>query len=102
MLFSDPTAFAAAIKHPALARKFQEIRDGFDNPEDINDDPESAPSKRVLGAANSYRKVINGTLAAHAVGIDRMRSECPHFRDWLDRLQAIAQRRIVGYPDKWP
>jgi hypothetical protein len=91
LLFSDPAALAVAINAPALANKFQEIHDEFKTPEDINDGTESAPSKRILRLAPFYRKVIDGTLAAQAVGIEKMKEECPHFRDWLGRIRAIAQ-----------
>ena len=90
LLFSDPKAFASSIKQPNLTRHFQAIRDEFPTPEDINDDPNKAPSKRVLRAYSSYGKVVDGTLAARAVGIDRMRQECPHFREWVQRLQGLV------------
>jgi Domain of unknown function (DUF4276) len=91
LLFSDPPVFAAAINRPHLARTFQAIRDDFATPEDINDDPTTAPSKRVLAAHRAYRKVLDGTRAAGAIGIEAMRRECTHFRDWLERLEALAQ-----------
>lgn len=92
LLFSDPPAFAAGIKQQHLRVQFETIRNAFATPEDINDNPNTAPSKRVLGAYPAYRKVLDGTLAAKAVGIDRMRQECPHFRAWLEQLEALAGR----------
>ena len=89
LLFSDPNAFAAAIRQSHLARHLQEVRESFATPEDINDDPNTAPSKRVLQVYPSYQKVIEGTLAAHGVGINAMRRECPYFREWLERLEAL-------------
>ena len=50
---------------------------------------ENAPSKRVIAIYSSYRKVIEGTLAARAVGIEKMRQECGHFRNWLEQLQSL-------------
>jgi len=90
LLFSDPPAFAAAIGQPTLTGVFQAVRDGFPTPEDINDDPTLAPSKRVLQACRSYRKVLHGTIAARAIGIEAMRRECPHFNQWVENLQALA------------
>ncbi len=90
LLFSDSPTFATAIRQPHLAQRFQAIRDGFPTPEDINDDANTAPSKRVIEAYPAYQKVIDGTLAARAVGIETMRGECPHFRSWLERLEALA------------
>jgi len=90
LLFSDPAAFAQGINVSNLASQFQSIRKSFPTPEDIDDNPNTAPSKRVLRLCPSYRKVLNGTQAARAVGIDTMRRECPHFRDWLTRLEQLG------------
>lgn len=73
-----------------ISRQFQAIRSAFATPEDINNNPNTAPSKRVLGLYPAYRKVLEGTLAAQAIGIDRMRQECPHFRVWLEQLEALG------------
>jgi len=91
LLFSDPSAFAAAINQPHLAQRFHALRDAFPTPEDINDGPGTAPSKRIIQAYHSYRKVLHGTIAARAIGIEAMRRECTHFRDWLERLEALAE-----------
>lgn len=93
LLFSDPAAFARGIKQPNLARSFQAIRDGFASPEDIDDSPVTAPSKRVIGIYSAYRKVIEGTLAARAVGIETMRQECAHFRWWFEKLRGLPELR---------
>lgn len=91
LLFSDPRLFADAINQPNLAEAFQRVRDGFPTPEDIDDDPITAPSKRVLHLFGPYRKVLDGTIAARRIGIEAMRRECPHFHDWLARLSALAR-----------
>jgi hypothetical protein len=91
LLFSDPDAFARSLGQPQLASRFHAIRNDFATPEDINNDPEKAPSKRVIGIYTAYRKVIEGTLAARAVGIQKMRQECAHFRDWLRRLEGLPE-----------
>jgi|SRR5215469_8861289 len=89
LLFSDPRAFALGIGQPHLAGKLNTIRQGFTTPEDINDNENTAPSKRVSGVYTSYRKVVDGTLAAKAVGIQTMRQQCPHFNDWITALEAL-------------
>jgi len=94
LLFSDPPKFAAGINQPRLSRIFQAARDTFPTPEDINDDPLTAPSRRVLDAYPRYRKVLHGTLAARSVGIEAMRRACPHFRDWLECLEAMGAHQI--------
>jgi hypothetical protein len=38
---------------------------------------------------HAYRKVIEGTQGAAAVGISPMREHCHHFREWLERLESL-------------
>jgi hypothetical protein len=89
LLFSDPDALAQALMQPSLAAQFRQKRDAFPSPEDIDNSPATAPSKRVTAIYPAYRKVIEGTLGARAVGVAKMRQECPHFRNWFDKLQAL-------------
>jgi hypothetical protein len=90
LLFSDPGAFANGISQSHLAGQLQAIRQGFPTPEDIDESPITAPSKRVLGLCPSYSKVLDGTRAAGAVGIETMRHECPHFRNWVESLAQLG------------
>jgi len=59
-------------------------------PEEINDSPESAPSKRILAAMPSYQKTIHGPLIACDIGLDAIRAVCPHFDGWLRKIEALA------------
>ena len=90
LLFSDPEAFANGISQSHLAAPFRAIRQSFPTPEDIDDSSDTAPSKRVLRLCPSYNKVLDGTRAACAVGIEAMRHECPHFREWVERLGRLG------------
>lgn len=58
-------------------------------PEDINDDPHSAPSKRILTVWPDYQKTFHGPLIACDIGLDVIRAACPHFSAWLRRLEAL-------------
>ena len=91
LLFSDVRALVrAAAAAPDAERKLAEARDQFASPEEINDRSDTAPSKRITGAVPGYDKVLGGSLAAEAVGLDAMRRECPRFGDWLTRLEALG------------
>ena len=91
LLFSDPNALAQSIGQAHLAHRFHGVRNDFPTPEDINEHPQTAPSKRITAIYSAYRKVIEGTLAARAVGIRKMREECAHFRNWLEQLEALPE-----------
>ena len=90
LLFSDCAIFGAAIRRADLTPRFQGIRDAFPNPEQIDDSPETAPSKRIEDLFPRYQKPLMGVLAAQAIGLEAMRAECPHFDGWLERLEAVV------------
>ena len=89
MLFSDCRAFGNAIGRSELSSSFQTIRNGFDNPEEIDDSPTTAPSRRIQSLVPGYHKPIMGTLAAQRIGLHTIREECSHFRGWLEHLESL-------------
>jgi hypothetical protein len=88
LLFSDCERFSKGIGRPELAPRFQAIRSIFNTPEEINDSPITAPSKRVVEIVPGYEKPLFGTLAVLEIGLDAIRRECPLFRQWLECLEA--------------
>lgn len=88
LLFSDCTAFSQGIGRTDLQPHFQEIRDAFETPEDINDSPATCPSSRVRSLMPGYEKPLFGTLAALEIGLTQIRTQCPHFDSWLQRLES--------------
>jgi hypothetical protein len=93
LLFSDCERFSQGIGHPELAAAFQTVREQFSSPEEINDSPVTAPSKRVEQLVPDYEKPLLGTLAVLEIGLDAIRRECPHFRAWLGRLEKWPHNR---------
>lgn len=87
LLFSDCEGFSRGIGLPDLAPSFQAIRNQFSSPEEIDDSPINAPSKRVERLVGGYEKPLLGTLAVLEIGLNAIRRECPHFQDWLTRLE---------------
>lgn len=47
LLFSDCERFSQGIGRPELGVALQAVREQFSSPEEINDSPATAPSKRV-------------------------------------------------------
>jgi hypothetical protein len=92
LLFSHSHKFAKGIDQPTLASHFQKIRDEFTTPEDINDSPDTAPSKRILKlTASEYQKPLHGTLAALEIGLETIRQECHLFDNWLRKIEDLNQ-----------
>lgn len=64
-------------------------RQAVASPEDINEGYMTAPSRRVIAACPGYQKVFHGPLATMEIGIDAIRSQCPHFDEWLKLLEQV-------------
>ena len=62
-------------------------------PEEINEGSTTAPSKRIIRHVPIYErnKVRVGAPAAAAIGLSKLRTRCPHFGNWLSRLEALGQ-----------
>jgi hypothetical protein len=90
LLFSDCGAFSRAIGRPELESKFKAVRDQFQTPEEINDSPDTAPSKRIEAIVPEYEKPLFGALAILEIGLARIREECVHFDAWLKRLEMLG------------
>ena len=58
------------------------------NPELINDGQTTAPSKRILTQISDYHKP-SGFLTVEKIGLDAIRSKCPHFDEWLKKLEEL-------------
>jgi hypothetical protein len=69
-------------------------RDG--PPEAINDGEATAPSKRIDGLFPGYAaaKTSIGVDLASCVELATVRGQCPHFNEWLGRLEGL------GVPDE--
>ena len=66
------------------------VRVQFPSPEDINDNPNTAPSKRIMQVLPDYVKTIDGPQIAQAIGLATIRQECPRFDSWVTRLESLS------------
>lgn len=61
------------------------------NPEEINESPKTAPSKRIVQYLPNYerQKAQVGPLVAEDIGLNLLRQKCPHFNEWITKLENI-------------
>jgi hypothetical protein len=93
LLFCDPEKFDwEYLEHERQIARLIEIADAHRSPELIDDGPQTAPSKRIIKHIPEYafQKASAGPLVAQRIGIEKMRSQCPHFAGWLGRLESIG------------
>jgi hypothetical protein len=89
-LFVNPERTAALFPEKNLVEQLLKIRRAFPTPEDINDSPITAPSKRIEKLYPNYDKPLYGPLAVLEIGLDALRAECPHFSSWLVWLENLG------------
>lgn len=96
LLFSDPDRFARSINRFIqsisrcdLSREFCAIRSEFSTPEEINDSPDTHPSKRISALVPRYQKRLTGVDAVKEIGLDTIRKECPVFGRWMEKLESL-------------
>jgi len=86
-IFSSIDGFNALYEsNQANFPALQEIITNFPNPEDINDSPLTAPSKRLLTHIPRYNKVVDGNLLIDEIGLEAVRNKCPRFNKWIETL----------------
>ncbi len=60
-------------------------------PENINNNPNTAPSKRLEKLSDRFKKTTTGIDIAKSIGIPKMREACTLFNEWLNRLESLTQ-----------
>ncbi len=64
---------------------------GNSNPEEINESLQNSPSKRIIRYLPNYKnqKAQVGPLVAEDIGLTNLRNKCPHFNEWITKLENI-------------
>lgn len=90
LLFTQPAQFAQWTDDANVPVTLTQAVEHAGSPEDVNDSPHTAPSKRILAVMPSYQKTFHGPLIACDIGLDAMRQACPHFHEWLLAVEALT------------
>jgi len=91
-LFSTTEDLPRVMTDPGKQQQFAAVRDEFKTPEEINERPDFAPSKRIESLFPAFRKTFHGLTTAARIGLDRIRKECAHFNWWIEHLERFAKR----------
>ncbi len=90
-LFANPSCFESFYDHDVnKIEALKAIADSYETPELINDGLHSAPSKRIIAQFPDYDKNVLGPLLAEMIGLELIRSKCPHFNTWLSQLESLS------------
>ncbi len=62
-------------------------------PEEVDDGEQTAPSKRLIREVPAYAglKSIAGPAIALKIGLPKLRNACPHFDEWVGKLEQLPE-----------
>ncbi len=90
LLFADTSALAGG--NARVSTQLKSILRSFSSPEEINDNYDTCPSRRIKRHIENYVKTVDGIVAAQKIGLDKMRQKCLHFNEWVTRLEGIGNQ----------
>jgi len=92
LLFSDTSILAEKLN----VRKtvVEAIINECGEPENIDDSPMTAPSKRLESLSGRFRKATIGIAVAEEIGVSTIRRQCPIFDEWLTKLEGLAHEDV--------
>ena len=88
LYFSDPACLAERLG--VSQQRIDEILTECGEPEKINDNSATAPSKRIERLSIRFKKTSTGIAIAREMGIPKMRDACPLFSAWLSKLESLG------------
>jgi hypothetical protein len=89
LYFSDPAFLADMLG--VSQKKVDKILSECGEPEKINDNNQTAPSKRLEALSEQFKKTSTGIMIAAEIGIPKMRTACPLFDAWLSKLESLVR-----------
>ena len=91
LLFIDLQTFYEQVPKSDLVGidELEETFAKYSNPEMINNSKITSPGHRLERIIKGYKKPLYGHYLAEAIGIERIRSKCPQFNNWVQILITI-------------
>ncbi len=93
LLLAEPSALGHYFPDTEKAiERITALCEEYDTPELIDDGEQTAPSRRIIDEIPQYKssKRTAGPIVAAEIGLEKMREKCPHFNEWLSRLEQLG------------
>ncbi len=89
-LFASPESVAGHFAQPSLADHMRGMLTEAGEAELIDGDPATHPKVRIRNLVPTYKEVADGATLLGKIGIEPIRTACPHFAQWLTLLENLA------------
>ncbi|MBN2314141.1 MAG: DUF4276 family protein [Sedimentisphaerales bacterium] len=90
LLFSNTSVLAG--NDSKISEQLTHVLQSFSCPEEINDNYDTCPSRRIKQHIENYVKTVDGIVIAQKIGLQTMREKCPHFNEWITKLEDIGSQ----------
>jgi hypothetical protein len=94
LILSEPSKFVERFPdYKQEVQQLTELCSQFASPELIDDGRTTAPSKRINQVIPIYEnsKTSAAPSIAKKIGLAKIRENCPHFDEWMTRLEGLTQ-----------
>lgn len=91
-LFSAPDIAEAHFDSPGLANKLRNAVKKAGEPELINHGITTHPKALLKKMVEGYVESSDGPTLLENIGLQKVRAECPHFNNWLKRLETLGEK----------
>jgi len=92
LILCEPSKLNLAyLEHENLIKKLEKEISRY-NPEEINEGVATAPSKRIMKYIKEYDKIFATENVLPNIELDLIKSRCPHFNDWIKKLEELANQ----------
>jgi hypothetical protein len=80
------------LEHERAIIRLEALAKRYDSPEEIDEGPDTAPSKRIIHEIPEYAfvKASAGPLVADKIGLTALRQACRHFDEWIGRIEILT------------
>ena len=87
LLFSSPAILAQKLQ--IEESEIVSIIEECGEPENIDNSPVTAPSKRLESLSHRFKKTTTGIAILKEIGLSAIREKCPIFDGWVTTLESI-------------
>lgn len=91
-LFAAPQVVAEHFGKSSVAQTLEQVVAEAGEPELINHGKATHPKARLNALNVGYKETADGAILMQKIGIETIRRACPHFDNWLQKLQNLAQK----------
>lgn len=84
--YIDETITKGVLNSNFDRMKYRKVIQDYPNIEEINENPNNAPSKRLEKICPSYDKVFHSALISQSLQMGSILKKCQHFKRWIDQI----------------